>query len=151
MMSKSMKSICFVHPLPFFLYIFSKFSLWYLYFLYTESEGGTLYPPPKFLLILLFCVLFGFFSIHSSFFNLTRLLFSPIISVLSIFLCHISQILTFFINILLNYGDSLYIISFLLQGYYNLCRHIVTCPPLIADRVNTTIIRNKKRTVTDLL
>ena len=126
------------------LLVVSLFSLY-------RIRGRYFIPPPKFLLILLFCVLFGFFSIHSSFFNLTRLLFSPIISVLSIFLCHISQILTFFINILLNYGDSLYIISFLLQGYYNLCRHIVTCPPLIADRVNTTIIRNKKRTVTDLL
>lgn len=88
---------------------------------YIPNPREVLYtPPPKFLLILLFCVLFGFFYIYLSFFSFTRLLFSLIISVLSIFQCHISRISTFFINMLLNYGDSLYIISVLLQGCYNI-------------------------------
>lgn len=62
MMSKSMKSICFVHPLPFFLYILSKFSLWYLLFPSIPTPGEVpLYPPPN--IFSLFCflsVLFGY-------------------------------------------------------------------------------------------
>ena len=116
MMSKSMKSICFVHPLPFFLYILSKFSLWYLLFPSIPVRGrylGT--PPPELFLSVIFSVCFirlfvsfsvsnqGFFSniflpIFNSLsmnirFSLQFLTYSPICIVLSaqyytLFICH---------------------------------------------------------------
>ena len=59
--SISIKSICFVQPLPFFLYILSYFSLWYLSFPSIPATGEVpLHPPNYFSLFYFMYVLFGY-------------------------------------------------------------------------------------------
>ena len=94
--SINIKSICFVHSLPFFLYILSKFSLCIFISPIPTPRGVPLYPPPEyFQSVLFFVYLFGLAYLLLYLIGFSNDLFSPFFYSLSMNIRFSLQFLTY--------------------------------------------------------